>query len=117
MFRHINRVKDQFIAVRTERKLREVVVGICQALTPDQLQTLARNNIPLQTILQQSGRTIPPPSPAARPGLDYLAGLTTDELLTLLEPVVPDHVTVLRGFPVYAERVVNDLKAILGATT
>lgn len=113
--RNFKRIRDEFVAIRAERKLQEVVAGICQEMTPGHLRVLAHNNVSLQSILEQTGRKVPKPSAGAKLGIDYLAELSTARLLEILAEVVPEHVAVLRQYPDYAETVCRDLKMLAGA--
>ena len=112
VFRRIPQVRDAVVAIRAERKLKEVASGICQSMTPENLRTLARNNISLLTILQETGRTVPTPSATQQRGINYLTSLATPRLLRILNEVIPEHIAVLREFPDYADSIANDLKVI-----
>ena len=115
---HNPSITAKFIEVRAERKLQEVAIAICEGLTPEDMDIMAKRNITLAQLLHDSGRTIPKVSVIAKPGVDYLVRLSEEEILRLLEQVVPANVAVLRRYPSFASSVIRDLKAFAkGATT
>ena len=101
----------QFIQLRAERKLQEVAKAICDGLTPKHMESMAKQNLTLAQLLQETGHTIPKVSILAKPGVDHLAQLPDEEILRLLEEVVPDNVVVLRRHPTFCASVIRDLKA------
>ena len=94
-----------------ERQLKKVAIAICDGLTPEDMEVMAKKNLTLAQLLRQTGHTIPRVSALARPGVDHLARLRDEEILRLLEEVVPDNVVVLRRHPTFCASVIRDLKA------
>ena len=109
----INRssVLAELIQIRAERKLQEVAVAICDGLTPEVMEEMAQKRLTLVQLLQQTGHTIPKVSALARPGVKHLAQLSDEEILRLLEEVVPENVAVLRRHPDFCRSIIRDLKA------
>lgn len=100
----------RFIEVRAERKLQEVAIAICDGLTPGHMEKMAKQNLTLAQLLPQTGYKIPKVSALARPGVDHLAQMPDEEILRLLEEVVPDNVAVLRRYPDFCRSVIRDFK-------
>mgnify|MGYP001564616119 CR=1 FL=1 len=94
-----------------ERKLQQVAIAICDGLTPEHMELMAKKNLTLAQLLQQTGHTIPKVSALARPGVDYLVQMPDEDILRLLEEKVPDNVAVLRRYPNFCRGVIRDLKA------
>ena len=101
----------ELIGVIAERKLKEVAVDICDGLTPAHMETMAQKNLTLAQLLRETGHTIPKVSPLVRPGVDHLTRLSDEEMLRILEEVVPNNVAVLRRHPSFCHGVIRDLKA------
>jgi hypothetical protein len=72
---------------------------------------MAQRDLTLAQLLRETGHTIPKVSVLARPGVDHLARLSDEEMLRILEEVVPDNVAVLRRYPSFCHGVIRDLKA------
>ena len=94
-----------------ERKLQEVAAAICQGLSPRHMEDMAQHNLSLAQLLQETRYKIPKVSMFAKPGVDHLARLSDDEILALLEKVVPENVAVLRRHPDFCRGLIRDLKA------
>lgn len=104
----------KFIELRAERKLQEVAIALCaspEGLTPQVMEMMVQKKLTLGQLLAQTGYTIPKVSTIARPGVKYLAGLSEEKILALLEEVVPDNVAVLRSYPSFCRGIIHDLKA------
>ena len=104
-------VISEMIKIRAERKFQEVAVAICEGLTPQHMEDMAQHKLSLAQLLQQTGYKIPKVSVFARPGVDHLARLSDEDILVLLEQVVPENVAVLRRHPDFCRGVIRDLKA------
>lgn len=100
--------------VRAEHALQNVALSICYGLTPAHMETMARQNLTLAQLLRETGHTIPKVSVLAKPGVDHLARMPDEEILQLLEEVVPENVAVLRRYPSFCSSVIRDLKAFAG---
>jgi hypothetical protein len=101
---------SEWIGLQAERKLQEVAIAICEGLTPAHMETMAKKDLTLAQLLRQTGHTIPKVSVLARPGVDHLARMSDEEILKVLEEVVPDNVMVLRRHPNFCRGVIRDLK-------
>lgn len=99
------------IEVRAERKLQEVAINICDGWTAQGMEEAAQKNLTLAELLRQTGYRVPKVSVFARPGVNHLARMSDEEILGLLEEVVPDNVAVLRRYPSFCHSVIRDLKA------
>lgn len=86
-------------------------MAICDNLTPEDMETMAKKNLTLAQLLHETGHTIPKVTVLVRPGAEYLARLPDPEILRLLEEVVPDNVAVLRRNPIFCRGIIRDLKA------
>jgi hypothetical protein len=64
-------VIGEWISIRAERKLQEVAIAICDGLTPQDMETMARKNLTLAQLLRDTGHTIPKVSVLARPGVNH----------------------------------------------
>lgn len=104
-------VIGEWIHLQAERKLKDVAIAICDGLTPEDMEIMAQKQLTLAQLLKETGHTIPKVSILARPGVDHLARLSDEEILALLEEVVPDNVAVLRRHPGFCRSVIRDLKA------
>ena len=93
-----------------ERQLKKVAIAICDGLTPDDMETMAKKNLTLYQLLQETGHTIPKVSVLARPGVNHLNQMPNNKILDLLEEVVPANVAVLRRYPSFCATVIRDLK-------
>jgi hypothetical protein len=107
---HGSRVAE-FVKIRAERKLQEVAIALCVGLTPQHMETMAQRNLTLADLLRETGHTIPKVSWMARPGVDHLARLSDEEILRILEEVVPGNTSILRRHPIFCHSVIRDLKA------
>mgnify|MGYP001594526659 CR=1 FL=1 len=105
-------VIGEMIALRAERRLKEVAMAICDGWTAEGMEEAAQKNLTLAELVRQTGYTIPKVSMLARPGVNHLARLSDEEILHLLEEVVPENVAVLRRHPNFCHSVIRDLKAL-----
>jgi hypothetical protein len=94
-----------------ERQLKKVAIAICDGLTPEHMETMAQKNLTLAQLLRETGHTIPKVTVLTRPGVNHLVRMSDNEILKLLEEVVPDNVAVLRRHPTLCASVISDLKA------
>lgn len=102
------------IEVQAERKLQEIAINICDGWTAQGMEEAAQKNLTLAELLRDTGYTIPKVTMWTRPGVNHLAKMSDEEILRLLEEVVPDNVAVLRRHPSFCRTVIHDLKAIAG---
>ena len=104
-------VFSEWIGLEAERRLKEVAIAICDGWTVEGMEEAAQKNLTMAELVRQTGYTIPKVSILARPGVNHLARLSDEEILRLLEEVVPDNVAVLRRYPTFCRSVIRDLKA------
>lgn len=107
-------VISALIEVTAERKLQEVAMDICDGWTAQGMEEAAQKNLTLAELLRETGYVIPKVSMFARPGVNHLAKMSDEEILVLLQEVVPDNVAVLRRHPAFCRSVIRDLKAFAG---
>jgi hypothetical protein len=86
---------------------------LCQHLTPQVLEHMARKGQRVETLMQQIGQKFPPYR--RNRGVDYLLSLSDAQLLTLLDRKLPEHVKVLRANPSFSADFINDLRRLAGA--
>ena len=98
--------------VQAERKLQEVAINICDGWTTQGMEEAAQKNLTLRELLRETGYRIPKVAWYARPGVNHLAKMSDEEILRLLEEVVPDNVAVLRRYPSFCRSVIRDLKGL-----
>jgi len=111
---------DDFVAVRAERKFKEVAKDLAMLLTPDVLEKMAQGDIPLADVMPVIAKVYPRLSPAnvkpdavSNPGVRYLLNLTDARILALLDQVMPEQVRVLYRHPGYASKVILSLKRMV----
>jgi hypothetical protein len=54
--------------VRAEGNLQKVAIAICEGLTPEHMEIMAKKNLTPAQLLRPTGHTIPKASVLARPG-------------------------------------------------
>ena len=84
--------------------------AICDGLTAEHMEKMAKQNLTLAQLLQRTGHTIPKVSILARPAVNHLVQMPDEEILDLLQAVVPENVAVLRRHPAFCASVIRDLK-------
>ena len=110
----------EFIKLQAERRFLEKVEEICGGskglgLDPGRIQKMVDADLRLATLLKEIGYEIPPITIVTRPFINYLKTLNNDQMMDLMERVVPEQVAILRQHPAFAIRMTEDLKTMAGA--
>jgi hypothetical protein len=105
---------EEFFKLQAERHLKEKAVEICEGLGPEQIEKMVAMDLHLADLLRETGYQVPKVAPYARPAVSYLQSRTDEEMLAILDQVVPAQVAILRKYPHFAHHIIEDLKALGG---
>lgn len=110
-----DRGMQKFIEVVAERKFKQAILSFCQGFSPQDLEFFAERHISVSDALARIGRPPPVSTPMKNlnAGARYILGLPTFKLVALIHEVTPDHARVLVKHPVYADRLLAELKTLL----
>lgn len=104
---------DTYRMVKVEETLQVAATVLAEYLTVDRLRGMARAGIGLLDLLGETSE-LDGFDMENHSGLAYLAGLSDERVLELLDEAVPEHAAVLRENPEYARRVIADLRKMVG---
>ena len=103
--------------VKAEETFQVAAVVLAEQLTVDRLRGMAAAGVGLLDLLESfpgEGAELDELDMEDSPELEYLAGLSDERVLELLDEAVPEHAAVLRENPEYARKVIADLRKLVG---
>lgn len=101
----------EVIKIAAEREFKKAVKDICESFTPEIVEGLAQKQIPLQTVLKETGRTIDPPD-TPNPGVVYLLSLPDSKIFELISEASPAHGRLLKKYPEYAKSIADTFRGL-----
>lgn len=110
------KVMGKIIEIQARRAFKTIVLEISKSVTPSHLEYLAINEIPFSDIMTKVGKNIqikPTPLENLNPGIKYILTLTDQEVINLLLEVIPEHVVVLRKYPIFTQSVIKELRGLV----
>lgn len=99
--------------VKAEEMFQTAAIVLAEQLTVDRLRGMAQAGVGLLDLLEEDPE-LDELDLEDSGELEYLAGLSDERVLELLDEAVPEHAAVLRERPEYARKVIADLRKLVG---
>lgn len=110
------KISPYYYQIVAEEAFQTAAVTLAGSLTPAHLAYMAEHGVSLGEAMKQMGFDTDDLSAVPPKTAEYLLGCSDEYLLELLQKYIPEHVTVIKKYPGFAESIINDLRTIIGGS-